>query len=218
MSEPDPHEQLAELLGLDIADITVTGATLYGQGGAATLTIQLSNGNTLEFDPARAMIRPQTLLAELAISARVNPALKQDHCGRALTLACSIAKAYREMTELEQARDWGCTYLQAACTIDVDTADQAHRWGAFAALRDRDPESTGNIVLRDRDESRLARTGWFLQFVRTFAPRVSHTRLPVLMEQTGWERSRRIKATHPTARDTLVWSFYTVPAGWEDDD
>jgi hypothetical protein len=38
------------------------------------------------------------------------------------------------------------------------------------------------------------------------------------MEQTGWHAPRRIKATRPAVPETLVWSFYTVPAGWEDVD
>ena len=226
MSDFDAHEQLAQLLGLDLVGVKVVGANLYGQGGAATLTVALSNGNTLEFDPARTMVRPQTLVAELAVAAGVTPELKQPQAVNALAIACSIAKTHRHMTEADQARDWGLQYLQGAATVAVDTTDQVQRWGAWQHLSEHDPWSRAREegsdlaragkVLQDRDDTKLVRSGWLLAFVRTIAPRVSHIRLPVLMEQAGWQAPRRVKATSPRSPETLAWRFYTVPAGWED--
>jgi hypothetical protein len=228
VSEFTAHEQLAQLLGLDVVGIKVLGADLYGQGGGATLTVSLSNGNTLEFDPARTMVRPQTLVAELAVAADVTPEIRQPQAVTALAVACRIARTHRRMTEAEQARDWGLQYLQSADTIAVDTTDQVERWGAWSYLNSHDPWTTARDagtdlaragkVIHDRDGSRLVRTGWLLAFVRTIAPRVSHIRLPTLMAQAGWELPRRIKATSPGGAETLTWSFYTVPAEWETDD
>ncbi len=84
MTDFTVHEQLAQLLGLDLVGVKVIGASLYGQGGAATLTVLLSNDNSLEFDPARTMVRPQDLIAELAIAAGVTPELKQAQATNAL--------------------------------------------------------------------------------------------------------------------------------------
>jgi hypothetical protein len=213
MSDFSAHEQLAQLLGLDLVDVKVLGADLYGQGGAATLTVSLSNGNTLEFDPARTMVRPQTLLAELAVAAGVTPELKQPQAVNALAVACSIARTHRHMTEVDQARDWAGQYLQSAGTLVVDTTDQAQRWSAWQHLNSHDPWTKARddgtdlaragMVIHDHDGGRLVRSGWFLAFVR---------------KQAGWHAPRRIKATSPAAPETLVWSFYTVPAGWEDGD
>jgi hypothetical protein len=223
-----PLEQLTELLGLDVAGIKVTGAQMYGRGSDAAATIWLSNSETLEFESLRSMARPQTLLAEVASIAGVVPDLKQPGCMRVIALVSEIATNEMRLTEVDQAHDWGTQYVQSATTLAVDTSDQGQRWGAWAYLHKHDPWTTARDegsdlaragkVIHDRDGSRLVRSGWYLAFVRTIAPRISHIRLPILMEQAGWQAPRRIKATNPSRPETLVWNFYTVPADWETDE
>lgn len=220
-----PLDQLTEMLGLDVADIRVMGATMYGRGSDAAAVIALSSGKTLEFESVRLMARPQTLLAELAAVAGVVPELKQPACMRVIALVSEIAVNEMRLTETDLARDWGSEYLQDASVIDVDLRDQAQRWGAFSMLANRDPKMTARdestnlakagIVLRDCDGARVVRSGWFLAYVRDVAPRVSHTRLPTLMAQAGWGLPKQFKATQPTGSMVLHWPFYVVPAGWE---
>jgi hypothetical protein len=218
-------DQLTELLGLDLAKVKVTGACLYGRGSEARAVIQLSDGDELQFESLRSMARPQTLLSEIAAVASVVPELKQPACLRAIALVSEIAVNEMRVTEVDLARDWGCEYLQSATVIDFDLRAQDQRWGAFSLLANRDPavtardESTdlakAGIVLRDWDAARLVRSGWFLAYVRSVAPRVSHIALPPLMAQAGWETPKHIKATRPAGNETLHWPFYVAPADWE---
>jgi len=221
-----PLDQLTELLGLDVAGVKATGAAMYGRGSAARAVIYLSNGNALEFDSIRDMGRPQAMLTELASVVGVAPELKQSGCMRAITLVHRIAAHDMRISEVDLARDWGMEYLQDASVVDVDMRDQTQRWGAFSMLANRDPvvsardESTNlakaGLVLRDWDGARLIRAGWFLSYVRSVAPRVSHIALPPLMAQAGWEPPRQAKATRPGLKDTLHWKFYVAARGWED--
>jgi hypothetical protein len=218
-------EQLTELLCLDDAGVKVTGAAVYGRGSDARAVIQLSNGDALEFESLRSMARPQTLLAELAAVASVVPDLKQPACMHAIALVSEISDKNMRISEVDLARDWGMDYLQDASVVDVDTRDQAQRWGAFSMLANRDPDITARqdatslakagLVLRDWDGARLVRSGWFLGYVRSVAPRVSHIALPSLMAQAGWESPKQIKATQPAGSKTLHWKFYVAPADWE---
>jgi hypothetical protein len=223
-----PLEQLTELLGLDITGVKITGAAVYGRGSDARAVVELNNGETLEFESLRSMARPQTLLAELAAVASVVPELKQPGCMRAIALVSEISDKNMRISEVDLARDWGMEYLQDATVLDVDLRDQAQRWGAFSMLANRDPAFTARdestnlakaaLVLRDWDGARLIRSGWFLAYVRSVAPRVGHVALPPLMAQAGWELPKDTKATQPAGKETLHWKFYVAPEGWENED
>jgi hypothetical protein len=222
---PDPieaAEQLAALLDLPSVDVDIRGARVSGQGSRASVQIQLSNGEELEFDTVRDMIRPQSLIAEVAARTGACPQLKQPQAARAVALVRALAEQLKGVTGDDIARSWGSDYLQAVDVIDVDMNDQTERWGAFAALARASGALDGGKALRHVDGTRYVRTGWFRRFVKeecdhTIAPRAIHTR----MERVGWQipgTEGRVKASRPKHRDRLSWSFYIVPAGWDADD
>lgn len=215
---PDPigaAEQLAALLDLASVDIQVRGARTFGQGSRASVQIDLSNGETLEFDSLRDMVRPQNLIAEVVACSGATPALKQPQAVRAVALVRAIAEHTRTMTADDIAVDWGITYLQRTDVLDVDLNEQRARWGAFSHIKPLD----GGIVLRHTDGRRLVRAGWFRSFVKAehdhlVSPKEIHQR----MERVGWHLpggGGRVKATCPGRRESLVWTFYSVLSDWE---
>ncbi len=228
---PDPFEaaeQLTALLDLASVGVDVRGARIIGRGSRARVQVHLSNGEMLEFEELRDMIRPQALAAEVVAATGATPALKQPQCVRAAALVRALAEHALTATEDDDATAWGLEYLQAADVLDVDMTDQRQRWGAFKRLEQVNPYAaarengtslaTGSVVLRHADGSLLVRTGWFREYVRaeqdhTISPRRIGTR----MEAGGWTRrggGGRVKATQPAGRETLVWTFYDVPDGW----
>jgi hypothetical protein len=73
-------------------------------------------------------------------------------------------------------------------------------------------------VLRHHDGTRYVRCGWYRENVRAHDGTVSALDLAHRMERVGWLRRGthgRIKATCPTRSQTLVWTFYEIPDGWE---
>jgi len=131
--------------------------------------------------------------------------------------------------ELERwLREWGSSFPQAAPVVDIDMSDQSQRWSAFKALAELDPVerrslghsptiAAGAQVLRDVSGIRLVRTGWFRAHVRV-EESISSTELANRMQRVGWSRkgdTGRIKATRPGLPGELVWTFYLVPKGWE---
>jgi hypothetical protein len=229
-SDQHKHQHdLEKLLGLDKVQVKVLSATVTGQGSRASVQIKLSNGELLEFDSIRDMVRPQNLIAEVAACTGANPTLKQPQAVTAITLVRQIAERVRTATTDDTATSWGIEYLQTAEVLDVDLDDQAERWAAFKHLELQHPIVTAHdagqtaaaasIVLRHLDGIRLVRTGWFRDYVRreqdhTISPAQLHQR----MQRVGWKlrgSAGRWKATSPgpSARP-LIWTFYAVPADW----
>jgi len=161
-------------------------------------------------------VRPQTVSAKVAIACGVAVHLKQPQCIEALALARKTANTQERYTEVDMATGWGVEFLQGADTLDFDSGNQAERFAVFGMVARLVPSENGYLVLRDRDGARWVRSGWFLEYVRLTAPRVSHVHLPTLMHEAGWERPKRIKATSPTASERRAWNFYVVSEGWED--
>lgn len=231
---PDPMtaaEQLAAMLDLLSVGVTIRGARVTGQGSRASVQIALSNGDEMEFDSVRDMIRPQNLIAEVAACTGATPTVKQPQAVRAVALVRALAEHTRTATADDTARAWGVEYLQTANTLDVDISDQAGRWAAFKHLEQHRPyvdeapdgatlaQVLAGVVLRHSDGSRLVRTGWFREFVRREQdPTVSPAQLHQRMQRVGWQlrgNAGRIKATCPGRADSLVWTFYVVPVDWK---
>jgi hypothetical protein len=221
-------EHLAALLDLPSVGVEIRGAHVVGQGSRASVQIALSNGETLEWDTVRDMVRPQNLIAEVAACTGATPTLKQPQAVRAVALVRALAERTAGITANDEARTWGIEYLQSADTLDVDLNDQGGRWAVFKHLDGVDPYTTARdkgapfahatVVLRHSDGSRLVRTGWFRDYVKreqdhTVSPAQLHNR----MQRVGWQRRGnhgRIKATCPGRRDSLQWNFYIVPTDW----
>ncbi len=216
--------KLATLFDLPALGIKVLGADTFGSGSRAAAEIKLSNGEVMTFDTLRDMANAGNLAAELAACTGATPKLTKADALAAISLVRTIARTHRAMTDNDAAIDWGTNYLQAAAVIDFDLDDQRQRWGAFSQLNEvepsRDPIGVPppNIVLRHLDGTRLVRASWFGTYVRRMDS-ASSREIPTRMSRVGWHRrgsEGRIKASRPGFSDTLQWSFYLVPAGWED--
>jgi hypothetical protein len=208
--------ELEALWGLDKVGLTIAGARIVGRGSRSSADVYFDDGSEITFESLRDAARPSTLLPELAASVGALPGLKQQQALKGVTLLRRIAAHQVTFSEDEIARDWGVSYLQAAETLDVDINDQGERWGAFSRLH----RTEGRGVLRHRDGSRYVRAGWFCEAVRGHDAAISPHELAHRMERIGWGRrgkTGRIKATAPGRSDTLAWSFYMVPAGWDDE-
>jgi hypothetical protein len=225
--DEDPREQLEGLLGLPAVGVKVTRVAMFGQGAAASIDIELSNGETMVFGSVREMVRPQSLIAELVACSGATPELKQPQAVRIVKLARLLAERVQVDREDADSRDWGIEFLQQAEKIDFALDDQLERWRAFELLSHRDPWATARedrrsyasacIVLRDVDGSQLVRAEWFLRYVRSMVPRETPASLRVRMERVGWQRrgsEGRIKATAPARTAELIWAFWIVPVGW----
>jgi hypothetical protein len=108
--------------------------------------------------------------------------------------------------------------------------DQAARWEAFCTLERIDPVSMANreaisvaaasLVLVHTDGTRLVRCGWFRAHAKREDSSVSPEQIALRMQRVGWTRRGahgRVKATRPGNQGTaLVWTFYSVPKGWEE--
>jgi hypothetical protein len=105
------------------------------------------------------------------------------------------------------------------------------RWAAFSELDRIDPRTVAweeatslahaSVVLVHTDGSRFVRTGWFFDYVRAQDLSAGgNADIAIRMERVGWQRRGthgRIKATRKGFPGQLAWSFFEVPAGWEDD-
>lgn len=225
-------EQLGAILDLESAGWRVAGGRIVGKGGSASGDLYLIDGRgareTIYFERIRDVAKASALRAELAATIGHAPKLSGDQAFAVLALLRKLSEVQLAFDGDEIARAWGIDYLQAAPSIDVDMASQRERWGAFEMLRDVDPVALRNTgeqpsiaaaspVLRDADGTRYVRTGWFRSHVRA-EESVSATEVANRMKRVGWEhrgQSGRVKATRPDFDDALVWTFYSVPAGWE---
>ncbi len=118
-------EHLAALLDLPSVNVEIRGARIFGQGSRSPVEIDLSNGETMEIDTLRDMVRPQNLIAEVAACAGATPTLKQPQAVRAVALVRALAEHRAAMSDNDHARAWGLEYLQSTDTLDVDLNDQA---------------------------------------------------------------------------------------------
>lgn len=220
--------QLTAIFDLASVDVSVTGARVVGRGGSASCDLFLSDGSALTFEAVRDLANVTKLKIELAACTGATPKLTPAQAIQAVALVRALADHHRVVTADELAVEWGATFLQAADVLDVDLSDQAQRWEAFRRLEGIDPAARwrqdgisiakASIVLRDTDQVRLVRTGWFRGYVRADDHTVSPQEIANRMERVGWKRPGvlgRIKATRPGLRGELAWSFYQVPAGWE---
>lgn len=211
---------LTELLELGTVGVRVTGARVYGRGSAASADVRLSDGTVIVFESLRDFGTPSRLMVEVAACTGATPKLKGAQAMQALALLRQVAEHSASVTPDDLTRDWCHGYLQGASVLDVDMTDQAQRWGAFCHLRDHDDEGSLGVVLRHLDGTRYVRTGWFRNYVRSVH---DHTASPQQITgrvaRLGWSRPGvrgAVKATQPSGQGMLMWTFYTVPAGWED--
>jgi hypothetical protein len=226
----DPVAALAELdaiLDLPAHGLAVRAARIVGRGARASADLRLSDGTTVEFESVRDLGNAPRLRLELAAQAGVAPKLKPEQAIRLVVLVRAIADHEVGFTADDVARDWGMTYLQAAQVLDLDLSDQRARWAAFHHLSTIEPAfernagrgsvAAASVVLRHQDGSRYVRCGWFRAHVRA-EDSIAATEIAHRMQRVGWHRrgaTGRIKATNPSRPNSLAWSFFTVPDGWE---
>lgn len=223
----DPAHELTELLG-----IAVAAANIYGRGPTASVDLLLCDGAKLTFDRFGDVAKPSTLSAALVTLTGVYKTFKGPEAGRVAAAVFRLARHYRDASADEAAGEMGYEYLRLAPTQDFDMSDQAERWRAFCDLARVSPAwdvgdnrsahaiASGSVVLIDRESgTRYVRTGWFRSYVkREVGGLYSPAALAAQMERVGWQRpgsQGRVKATCPTDSRSLVWTFYTVAAGWE---
>jgi hypothetical protein len=213
----DARRELEILWGLEKVGIQIIAARIVGRGSRASADVYLDDGSEITFESLKDAARPSTLLPELAACVGALPGLKQQQALKGVTLLRRIASHQVAFSEDEIARDWGTSYLQSAEVLDLDMADQVQRWAAFEQLSRREQQ----LVLRHHDGTRYVRCGWYRDLIRHHDGTASATEIAHRMERVGWLRRGahgRIKATCPNRPESLVWTFYEVPAGWEDID
>ena len=218
--------ELTDLLELPAVGLAVERARVVGRGARASADVYLSDGTAMTFETMRDVGTVSRLVLEVVACTGAMPKLKATHALRAVALIRALAEHHETFTEDEVAVEWGTNYLQAAQVADLDFNDQADRWKAFSALEHIDPAAgrfgrdiaTASFVLRHTTGLRLVRCGWFKAFVRAednvTGPEIAHR-----MARVGWTRrgsTGRIKASRTGRPGQLAWSFYEVPAGWED--
>jgi hypothetical protein len=212
----EARDELEQLWGIDKVGLKIVGARIVGRGSRASADVYFDDGSEITFESVREAARPSTLLPELAACVGALPGLKQQQALKAVTLLRRIAEHQITFSEDEIARDWGTSYLQTAEALDLDMSDQAQRWAAFEALNRR---TEGQLVLRHHDDgTRYVRCGWYRDHIRMHDGAVSALDVAHRMERVGWLRRGthgRIKATCPNRPESLVWTFYEVPDGWE---
>ena len=165
----------------------------------------------------------------MATCTGAKPRLKAPQAIQAVALVRTIAEHTVSETMDSLSRGWGLTFMQSAPAIDIDINDPHERWQAFSTLERTDPYAEARhaattiaqacLVLAHTDGSRYVRCGWFRTYVRTEEPALSSHQVADRMKRIGWERrgtEGRIKARQPGGHRQLVWAFYIVPAGWED--
>lgn len=228
---PDPMtaaEEIAAILDLADVELAITGARIVGRGGGASADVFLSDGAVLTFERLRDVGKPNVLAIEVAACTGATPKLNGAQALRVVSLLRALAEHEAAFDGDEIARDWGTSFLQAASVLDVDLFDQTERWAAFSSLAAIDPtalRAAGEVasvagasrILRHTDGTRYVRTGWFRAHVRA-EEAISSTELANRMQRVGWERrgaTGRVKATRPDFPAELVWTFYSVPTGWE---
>lgn len=223
-------EQLAALLDLGTVGLSIRGARVVGRGSRASADLYLSDGSEVTFEALRDVANPTRLAVEIAACTGATPKLKVAAALQAVALLRALAEHEQDFTADEIATDWGTSYLQSSEQIGVDLGDQAQRWEAFSRLEGMNPAgqareqgstiATASSVLVHADGTRLVRCGWFKEYVRSQDATVNAQEIAHRMLRVGWQRRGArgaIKATRPGYRGQLGWTFYTVPAGWEED-
>lgn len=232
-ARPDPvaaAKELAALLDLPSVGLTIRGGRIVGHGSEATADIYLSDGSAITFRSLRQIGTAALLALEVVSCTGANPNLKAPQARRAVALLRALAEHQAAASTDELSVEWGTGYLQAAPVLAIDVNDQAQRWRAFSELDRIDPFArsrqdgmsiaAASLVLRHEDGTRLVRCGWFRAHARQDDPTASPQEIANRMQRVGWQRrnkSGRIKATRPGNVGSLVWTFYSVPANWEDD-
>jgi len=229
--EHDAGRELAKLLALDKLDppLTITGASLIGDGADAAAFLTLSDDSEMRFRSLREMTVANKLMAEVVATTGAMPKLNQQAAMRAVSLLKRYAVHVQSMSEDDEAIEWGVNFLHAAETLDVDIDAQAERWAAFTKLSEVDPRrkhaetresiASASVVLRCADGSQLVRTDWFRAYVRSIEPRMTPAQIATLMQHVGWIRrgyKGRWKATRPGLPGQLSLAFWLVPDNWED--
>lgn len=230
---PDPMtaaEQLAALLDLGSVGLSIRGARIIGRGARASANLRLSDGSEITFESLRDFANPGRLALEIAACTGATPKIKAPAALQAVSLLRALAEHEQDFTADEIARDWGSSFLQSAARVELDMNDQAARWEAFCALERSNPPANarehGNTiaaastVLVHTDGTRLVRCGWFKEHARAQDVGATAQEVAHRMLRVGWQRRGgrgAIKATRPGHRGQLVWTFYSVVAGWEDD-
>jgi hypothetical protein len=223
-------QELAELLRLPDVGLGIVGARIVGRGAGASADIYLSNGGVIEFESLRDVATPKAVAVEIAAATGASPGLKAPQAIQAVVLLRAIAKHYSSMSADHFAAEWGSTFLQKAATQDVDMNDQADRWRAFYSLRGVEPSVSAQqqgipvasacVVLVHTSGTRYVRTGWFRAHAKTEDSTISPAEIARRMLRVGWRQSGtdgRIKASCPGRPESLVWTFYAVEPGWEQD-
>ncbi len=229
--DPAAREELAELLGLPDVSLGIVGARIVGRGSRASADLYLSNGEEVTFDSLREFAHPTRLAVEITACTGATPTLKAPMAQKALALLRRISDRRETFTQDQVAIDWGVTYLQSAPVVEVNMRSREDRWRAFSELERHDPYAMAKEqavslahagrVLRHTDGSRFVRCGWFHSFARTQDVSAGgNADVAARMERVGWQRRGnrgRIKATREGFPGQLQWSFFEVPAGWEDE-
>jgi hypothetical protein len=231
-ARPNDAAFLTSRARLDEAGLRVVGADVYGRGPTARVDLRLSEGRPLTFERFGDLAKPAALAAHLVTEAGVWRTFKGPEAGAIAAAVFRLAEHRAEAEGDENARELGGEFLRLAGAIDVDLADQAERWRAFSALARMEPAhdagedrsawalARASAVLRDAGGLRYVRCGWFAAYARREVGGVySPATLAVQMKAVGWRRrgsEGRIMARCPGDRRSLVWTFYEVPAGWED--
>lgn len=219
MSRAEALAQMGDALGLDRFDVQFTNVRLVGNGAKASVDLTLSNGEVVTFETVHQMSMVKVFANEMTMAVGATLAPKNEHVLAVIALLKRAAAIERTMSDDDDARNWGLTYLQTAKILAVDVNAQVERWRAFSYLANREPGSAGVHVLEDYDGNRYVRTGWFTTFARQQDPRAgSNAAIATRMERVGWSRrgsTGRIKATDPESNAFLVWAFFVVPKGWE---
>ncbi len=230
---PDPISAaatLTALLDLPSVGLAIRGARVVGRGSRASADLYLSDDTTITFESLRDVANPTRLAVEIAACTGATPRLKAPQAVKAIALLRALAEHQEVVSADALAVEWGATFLQAADVLDIDLGDQGQRWEAFKRLEAIEPGvrcrqegvsvAKASLVLRDTDQTRLVRTGWFRSHVRSEDHLASPQEIAHQMERVGWKRpggQGRIKATRPKLPGSLVWTFYAIPAGWEDE-
>lgn len=218
-------QSLTELLALDTVGLKVTGGRVFGRGGGASADLLLSDGTKITFETLRDMGQPSRLTLEITACTGAQPKLKGPQAVQAVALLRQVADHTEGPTADDLAMDWCRGYLRGAEVIDVDMNDQNERWGAFSHLDKADPtpwkdEGALGVVLRHTDGTRYVRTGWFRNYVKAVHDHtVSPQQITARVNRLGWQRAGgrgQIKATRPGGHGVLLWTFYIVPATWEE--
>lgn len=232
-SEPgDLRRELTIALGLEEAELAVTGAAVYGRGPQASVDLHLSDGSRITFEKFSDIAKPVILSAYIVSCVGVYRSFKGAEAGAIAAMIHKIAKHHAAADRDEAAAEWGAEFVRLAPVIELDMNSQHERWAAFNTLAAMNPARDGGedrssytlaqsaTVLSDRASgSRYVRSGWFHSYVKREVGGVySPAQLAAEMERVGWQRPNtqgRIKATNPTDGRALSFRFFVVPPEWD---